>query len=105
MLLFEFVGELFQFEQREPELDVLLQLPPRMAALFPSLPFAIHPNDPSPENPPHFRYQHLCCFDLMGSQRANFSTREKPQPKPQHGKTGVRCVQLADLVRLARHDE
>ena len=105
MLLFEFVGELFQFEQREPDSVVLPQLPPKMAALFPGLPFASHADYPSPENPPHLRYQHLCCFDLMGSHRANFSTREKPQPKPQHGKTGVRCVQLADLVRLARHDE
>ena len=38
MLLFEFDAALFQFEQREPELDVLFQLPPRIAALYPIYP-------------------------------------------------------------------
>lgn len=33
MLLLEFQGVLFQLAQREPELDVLFQLPPRMTAL------------------------------------------------------------------------
>lgn len=32
MLLFEFVGELFQFEAREPEFADLSQLPPKIAA-------------------------------------------------------------------------
>ena len=32
MLLFEFVGELFQYEAREPEDDVLPQLPPNSTA-------------------------------------------------------------------------
>jgi hypothetical protein len=32
MLLFEFDAALFQFEQREPELDPLFQLPPRRTA-------------------------------------------------------------------------
>jgi hypothetical protein len=32
MLLFEFDAALFQFEQREPELDPLFQLPPRRDA-------------------------------------------------------------------------
>jgi hypothetical protein len=32
MLLFEFDAALFQFEQREPELDPLFQLPPRSDA-------------------------------------------------------------------------
>jgi len=32
MLLFEFVGELFQFDAREPQFDPLSQLPPRMTA-------------------------------------------------------------------------
>ena len=32
MLLFEFVGELFQFEQREPDSVTLPQLPPRKVA-------------------------------------------------------------------------
>ena len=41
MLLFEFDAALFQFEQREPELDVLFQLPPRIAALLPNLPFTL----------------------------------------------------------------
>ena len=32
MLLFEFVGALFQFEHREPELAPLFQLPPNSTA-------------------------------------------------------------------------
>lgn len=32
MLLFEFDGELFQFDVREPEFTVLFQLPPRITA-------------------------------------------------------------------------
>lgn len=38
MLLLEFQGVLFQLAHREPELEVLFQLPPRMTAL-PSRPF------------------------------------------------------------------
>lgn len=38
MLLFEFEAALFQFEQREPEDELLFQLPPRSAAL-PGPPF------------------------------------------------------------------
>jgi hypothetical protein len=41
MLLFEFVGELFQFEQREPEFAPLFQLPPKMTALLSRLPLAL----------------------------------------------------------------
>jgi hypothetical protein len=37
MLLFEFDAALFQLEQREPEFDVLFQLPPKIAAFWPSL--------------------------------------------------------------------
>jgi len=33
MLSFEFVGELFQLEQRDPEFEPLFQLPPQIAAL------------------------------------------------------------------------
>ena len=32
MLLFEFVGELFQFEDREPEFADSFQFPPKIAA-------------------------------------------------------------------------
>ena len=39
MLLFEFVGELFQFEHREPEFAPSFQLPPRITANLSSLPF------------------------------------------------------------------
>ena len=42
MLLLEFQGVLFQFAQREPEFDVLFQLPPRMTALPSSPPTALH---------------------------------------------------------------
>lgn len=41
MLLFEFVGELFQFEEREPQFAPLSQLPPKMTALIPMLPPAL----------------------------------------------------------------
>ena len=47
MLLFEFVGELFQFEQREPEKEPLFQLPPNSAALLPSLPLLLPALDPA----------------------------------------------------------
>lgn len=53
MLLFEFEAALFQFEQRDPELDVLFQLPPNRAALIPGMPFAFQPRDPSTQNFPH----------------------------------------------------
>lgn len=42
MLLLEFQGVLFQLAQREPEMDVLFQLPPRMTAL-PSSPLQLAP--------------------------------------------------------------
>lgn len=53
MLLFEFVGELFQFEAREPEFDVLSQLPPKMTAFLPMLPPAFLLDDPRAQNLAH----------------------------------------------------
>jgi hypothetical protein len=59
MLLLEFQGVLFQFAQREPEFDVLFQLPPRMTAL-PSSPLQLasfllllQPFDPTAEHGAH----------------------------------------------------
>lgn len=46
MLLFEFEGELFQFDAREPQFEPLFQFPPNIAAcLFPFQPLflALHP--------------------------------------------------------------
>jgi hypothetical protein len=41
MLSFEFVGELFQFEEREPEFEPSFQLPPRSAtSLSPINPYS-----------------------------------------------------------------
>lgn len=38
MLLFEFEGALFQFDEREPQFDPLSQLPPKIAAFYPDCP-------------------------------------------------------------------
>ena len=42
MLLFELEGELFQFDDREPEFEVSFQFPPKIAAIpfIPYLDFA-----------------------------------------------------------------
>ena len=84
MLLFEFVGELFQFEQREPQFDPLSQLPPKMTALFPGLPFAVRFGNPLAQDAAHFGEQHQGCFDLMRRHVANSIPREKAQPKSKH---------------------
>ena len=65
MLLFEFVGELFQFEAREPEFDVLSQLPPNSTAFLPMLPPAFLFHNPRTQQPAHFGDQHLCCLRLV----------------------------------------
>lgn len=53
MLLFEFVGELFQFDEREPEFEPLFQLPPNIAASLSGLPFASQSSDPRTHDLPH----------------------------------------------------
>ena len=50
MLVFEFEGELFQLEAREPALAALSQLPPKIAAFLPMLPSAFLFHNPRPEN-------------------------------------------------------
>lgn len=50
MLLFEFDAALFQFEDREPQFDPLSQLPPKMTASFPNLPYAFMSFDPGVEH-------------------------------------------------------
>ena len=62
MLLFEFVGELFQFELRDPEFDPLFQLPPKIAALMPRLPLLLPLLDPTPKHCTNFGHQYLCRF-------------------------------------------
>lgn len=71
MLLLEFQGVLFQLAQREPELDPLFQLPPRMRAL-PSSPLQfgasllfLQPFDPAAEHGAHLAYQGLSSFQLV----------------------------------------
>lgn len=65
MLLFEFVGELFQFEQREPQFEPLSQLPPKMTALLSSLPLAFLLHNPGAHDLSRFGDQHQGCFALM----------------------------------------
>ena len=54
MLLFEFAGELFQFEQPDPELPPLFQLPASNAASLPGLPLALF-GQPRTYHSPHLR--------------------------------------------------
>ncbi len=58
MLLFEFVGELFQFEARDPQFDPLFQLPPRITAFLSCLPFTFYLDDPSAHEFAHLGQQH-----------------------------------------------
>ena len=83
MLLFEFVGELFQFDAREPEFDALSQLAPNSTANLSMLPPAFLFHDPCAQQTPNLRDQHLCCFDLVWRNPANLFARQKPQPKSQ----------------------
>ena len=97
MLLFEFVGELFQFEQREPEFDVSSQLPPKIAALIPMLPPALLFDDPGAQHLAHLSHQHLRCLDLVGRHTAHLLALQKPQPKSQMGQARVCDVQAGNL--------
>ena len=88
MLLLEFQGVLFQLAQREPELDPLFQLPPKMTAL-PSSPLQLaafllflQALDPAAKHGAHFTHQGLSGFQLMfGDQLAlvvNHETQQQP---------------------------
>ena len=83
MLLFEFVGELFQFEEREPEFAPLFQLPPRMTASLSRLPLAFLLHNPCPHDLAHLSDQHEGCFTLVWRDHAVIQAQQKPQPKPQ----------------------
>lgn len=72
MLLFEFVGELFQFEEREPEFAPLFQLPPRMTASLSRLPLAFLFHDPSAHDLAHFCDQRKRCFTLVRRNHGTF---------------------------------
>lgn len=72
MLLFEFVGELFQFEEREPEFAPLFQLPPKMTALLSRLPFASLLHNPFPHDVANLGYQHKRCFALVWRNQGSF---------------------------------
>src|SRR3990170_7552167 len=87
MLLFEFAGELFQFEQREPEFAPLPQLPPNSTACLPSLPFAFQSDDPRPHHLPNFCDQYLGRLELVRSKPSN--CQKESQPEPQGRQTGV----------------
>jgi len=78
MLLLEFQGVLFQLAAREPEFDVLFQLPPRMTAL-PSSPLQLasfllflQPLDPAAEHGSHFAQQGLTGLQLVFSHQLAF---------------------------------
>lgn len=102
MLLFEFVGELFQFEQREPEFDVSSQLPPKSAAFIPMLPPAFLLDDPRAQHLAHLGHQHLCRLDLMGCDATHLFAAQKPQPKSQMRETRICDVQAGNLIRFPR---
>ena len=59
MFTFEFVGELFQIDAREPQFAPLFQLPPKSAANLPMLPPAFLPRNPAAKQPSHLGKQHL----------------------------------------------
>ena len=98
MLLFEFVGELFQFEAREPEFDVSSQLPPKIAAFIPMSPPTPLLDDPRAQHLSHLGHQHLRCLDLMGRDAAHLFAAQKPQPKSQMGQARVCDVQAGNLT-------
>ena len=98
MLLFEFVGELFQFEQREPEFDVSSQLPPKITALLPMLPSAFLLADPRPKNLPDFGQERLRGLDLVRGDSLDAFAGQKPQPKPQMRHACIRDVKAGNLT-------
>lgn len=98
MLLFEFVGELFQFDAREPEFEPLFQLPPKSTAFKPMLPPAFLFDDPGPKHGTHLSQQRLRCLNLVGRHALDFFTTQKPQPKSQVGHATVCEVQAGNLV-------
>lgn len=71
MLLFEFEAALFQFEQREPELAPLFQLPPKSTAYLPNLPFVLSAFYPCANHLSNFCDQHLCCLELVNGHCMN----------------------------------
>ena len=99
MLLFEFVGELFQFEHREPEFDPLFQLPPKSAAFLPNLPLALPALDPSADHLPDFRNQHLCCLKLVSGHCSN--REQESQPKPHLSQPSVCGINLRYLIAFS----
>ena len=94
MLLFEFVGELFQFEQREPELEPLFQLPPRITANLPALPLPVF--DPTPKDCTHLGQHDLRRLQLVRTQASYL--HKKPHPKTQSRQSRVGHVNSPDLI-------
>lgn len=67
MLLFEFDGELFQFDEREPQFAPLSQLPPKITALIPTLPPAFTvPLNPFINHSANFGHAHERLVKLVG---------------------------------------
>ena len=102
MLLFEFVGELFQFEQREPEFAPSFQLPPNSTALLPMRPPAFLGLNPRPKHFANFGDSHLCNLDLVWCYAFDVSPCQKPQPKPQRGQASVCGVKAGHLIGFPR---
>lgn len=84
MLLFEFDGELFQFEAREPQFAPLSQLPPKITALIPTLPpaFTVSSN-PGTDHATDFGHAHERLIELVWGQCFDVWVHHKAQPIPQ----------------------
>ena len=100
MLLFEFEAALFQFEQREPQLAPLSQLPPKMTASFPSLPYAFMSLDPGIEHGADFGHECLRRLQLFLAQHPVLE--HKAQPSTQDRQPAICVINLADLIRFTR---
>jgi hypothetical protein len=96
MLLFEFDGSLFQFEQREPESDPLFQLPPKIPAFLPSMPLRSSSFDPTSKHRPNFCQNSLSRLQLM--LRHAFDRKKKSHPKPQMSQSSICSIYLAYLI-------
>lgn len=84
MLLLEFDGELFQFDEREPQFAPLSQLPPKITALIPMLPSAFTVSrNPFVEHPANTGHAHERLIELVWCQRLYIRFHHKAQPVPQ----------------------
>ena len=108
MLLFAFDGALFQLAQREPALEPLFQLPPRMTA-HPSTPASVwclfcflQSLYPTAKHRANFSNQGLSSFKLMLSEHLAPVMHHETQEQAQLRETAIEHVALAQLIRLDR---